>query len=408
MRGKKFIERILICGMAVLTLPLFYVSFVKRLPSASDSVYKTAENAAKLALVTIFPPAETAVTAESETEAVPANNEAAPPKKKKTLKITSDDSGMISKTELRVMPSSEDEEGYVPDPPDLPEPPDFETNGGEKYSPDTENLGGTVTEVTYGSLSGANYINLPLGGQLRNLTDLKNAEIEEIVAEKTDFTLKADGTPEVLIYHTHATECYLPRGTENRYDTNFTFRSSDKSINIVSVGNAIKKELEAAGIGVIHDETLYDEESYNGSYEKSREGVAKILEENPTIKLVLDVHRDAVVRGSDEIASTVAEIDGKKAAQIMIISNCNGPMLKYPIPDFRKNLKTAAALEGSLETVAPGLCRPILFDYRQYNQDLSPGSLLIEVGSHGNTAEEAKYSGELIGKAIAGLAESQT
>jgi stage II sporulation protein P len=119
----------------------------------------------------------------------------------------------------------------------------------------------------------------------------------------------------------------------------------------------------------------------------------------------LDVHRDAVIRGENEIASTVAEIDGKKAAQIMIISNCNGNSLKYPIPQFIENLKAAATLEGSIESVTPGLCRPILFDYRQYNQDLSPGSLLIEVGSHGNTLDEALYSGELIGKAIARLAE---
>jgi stage II sporulation protein P len=398
MRGKKIFERFLICGMAVLTLPLFYVSFVKKLPEVSDSVYSAAENAAKLALVTVYPPAE--IAAEAEIEAVPVSNTA--PQKKKTLKITSDDSGMISKTELRVMPSSEDEEGFVPEPPDS----DNQSGSGE-YSSESENLGGRVTEITYGTLSGANYINIPQGGQIRNLTDLENAEIEDILDGKTAFTLKADGTPEVLIYHTHATECYLPDGAESRYDTNFTFRSSDKGINIVSVGNAIKKELEAAGIGVIHDETLYDEESYNGSYEKSREGIKKILEENPTIKLVLDVHRDAVLRGDSEIASTVAEIDGKKAAQIMIISNCNGPMLKYPIPDFSENLKTAAALDSSIESAAPGLCRPILFDYRQYNQDLSPGSLLIEVGSHGNTHEEAIYSGELIGKAIARFAESQ-
>jgi stage II sporulation protein P len=234
---------------------------------------------------------------------------------------------------------------------------------------------------------------------------MENTEIEAIIANADSLKLKADGTPEVLIYHTHATECYLPEGIGSRYDTDFTFRSTDKSINLVSVGNAIEKELEAAGIGVIHDETLYDEESYNGSYEKSRAGVKAILDENPTIKLVLDVHRDAVIRGENEIASTVVEIDGKKAAQIMIISNCNGNSLKYPIPQFRENLKAAATLEGSIESVTPGLCRPILFDYRQYNQDLSPGSLLIEVGSHGNTLDEALYSGELIGKAIARLAE---
>jgi stage II sporulation protein P len=255
-------------------------------------------------------------------------------------------------------------------------------------------------------MNGSNYINLESGGQIRNLTDIENSEIEDIIESAKPFTFKADGTPEVLIYHTHATESYLPSGLGGAYDTDFTFRSTDKSINMVSVGNAIKKELEAAGIGVIHDETLFDEESYNGSYEKSRAGVTEILKNNPNIKLVLDVHRDGITRSDTEIVSAVAEIDGKNAAQIMIVSNCSGDSLKYPIPNFRENLAVAAALQNQLCKDYFGLCRPILFDYRQYNQDLSPGSLLLEIGSHGNTLEEALYSGELIGKALAELTES--
>ncbi|MDR0992068.1 MAG: stage II sporulation protein P [Ruminococcus sp.] len=394
MRGRKGFQRVLMCGMALLTLPFFYVSVKYKLPAAEKALFFAAENSANLALATMYPP----VTTVFETEAAIAALGEAAPTKTKTLKITTDDSEMLSQAELRVMPSSEDEEGFVPDP-----PPAQNSENGDFDNPSGE-LDGLVREITYGEMSGTNYINLPSGGQIRNLTDIKNTEIEEIIKNAGDFKLKADGTPEVLIYHTHATECYLPDGTGNRYDTNFSFRSSDRSINMVSVGNAIEKELEAAGIGVIHDETLYDEESYNGSYEKSRAGVKKILDENPSIKLVLDVHRDAIIPNDGEIAGAIAEINGRKAAQIMIISNCSGDTLKYPIPDFRENLKAAAAILGSLEETAEGISRPILFDYRQYNQDLSKGALLIEVGSHGNTQSEAVYSGELIGKAIASLA----
>jgi stage II sporulation protein P len=389
MRGKKALKRIVICGMVLFTLPLFFVSLQSKLPEAGEAILSAAENSAEIALITLYDNSET-VTAQiaTSTEVIQAGAEAQTEKTEKILKITVDDSMMLSKSDRRFMPSSEDEEGFVDEP--IP---------GES-APDLGDLDGTVSEVTFGAMNGANYINLVSGGQIRNLTDNANSQIEEIIESAKPLVFKADGTPEVLIYHTHATEAYLPEESGGAFDTDFPFRSSDRSINMVSVGNAIKKELEAAGIGVIHDETLYDEESYNGSYEKSRAGVKKILDENPNIKLVLDVHRDAIVRTDTEIVSAVADIDGKNAAQVMIVSNCNGDTLKYPIPNYRENLGAAVALQNKLCEDYPGLCRPILFDYRQYNQDLSPGSLLIEIGSHGNTQSEAVYAGELIGKAL--------
>jgi hypothetical protein len=204
MRGKKILERFLICGMALLTLPLFCVSLKTKFADSDNALFIAAENSAELALLTLTPPETTAVTeaAIGENEdyyaenAASANSEANPPRKK-ALKITTDDSGMISQTELRVMPSSEDEEGYVPDPP--------EGGSGSDYSGETDNengfddLNGMVTEITYGEISGANYINLPAGGQLRNLTDMENTEIEAIIANADSLKLKADGTPEVLI-----------------------------------------------------------------------------------------------------------------------------------------------------------------------------------------------------------------
>jgi stage II sporulation protein P len=408
MRGRKTLKKILMCGMVIFTLPLFFVSLKEKMPSVSETMLIAAEEAAGMALTTMYSNeadretalfgetgdytealAETSASSEKTTLATPLQAGAC-------LRITTDDSEMLSKTDIRVMPSSEDEEGFIPEPPQSEENSD---------TPDYSDLDGIVSEVTFGNMNGTNYINLPAGGQIRNLTDLENSEIENIISGSS-LKLRADGSPEVLIYHTHATECYLPEGMGDKYDTDYIFRSSDTSINMVSVGNAIKKELEAAGIGVIHDETLYDEESYNGSYDKSRAGVSEILKNNPGIVLVLDVHRDGITRSDSEIVSAVTEVDGKSAAQIMIISNCNGDTLKYPIPHYRENLKTAAALNNALCTDSPGLCRPILFDYRQYNQDLSPGALLIEIGSHGNTLEEAKYAGELLGKAIASLSES--
>jgi stage II sporulation protein P len=403
MRGKNTLKKIVMCGMVVLTLPLFFVSLKEKMPPPSEVILLTAEEAAEMALITMY-------SSEAKSDIVgadsirPQNSEIgadgriiSAPTNPQSLKISTDDSKMISYSGQRVMPSSDDEEGFIDEPP--------ESEQGSE-TPDYGDFDGIVSEVTFGKMNGTNYINLESGGQIRNLTDLENSEIEDIISGESPLKFKADGSPEVLIYHTHATEGYLPAGMGGKYDTDYPFRSSDKSINMISVGNAIEKELTAAGIGVIHDETLYDAESYNGSYDKSRAGISQILADNPGIVLVLDVHRDAIVRSDSEIVSAVTEIDGKPAAQIMIISNCNGDSLKYPIPHYRDNLKTAAALENELCNDYPGLCRPILFDYRQYNQDLSPGALLVEIGSHGNTPEEAIYSGELLAKGIIKMSKS--
>ena len=117
---------------------------------------------------------------------------------------------------------------------------------------------------------------------------------------------------------------------------------------------------------------------------------------------MLDIHRDAIVSG-DTVTAPSAEIEGKSAAQIMIISGCDDGTMDYP--NYGENLQFSIALQEQLEGMYPGLTRPILFDYRLYNQDLTTGSILIEVGGHGNTLEEACYSGELIGKVLSELLE---
>jgi stage II sporulation protein P len=275
----------------------------------------------------------------------------------------------------------------------------LDDNSADEFADNSaDEFAGVVEVVTYGQMEGSSYINLDFG-QIRNMTDHDNADIMEIASQPPAVNFARDGSPEILIYHTHATESYLLDASE-KYDTDFPFRSTDKSINMVSVGKAIADELRAAGYGVIHDETLFDEESYNGAYELSRAAVKKHLDENPGIKLVLDVHRDALVRSETEIAAPTVKIGGKDAAQIMVVSNCDSKSLKYPIPLYRENLKMAAVISEASGKKYDGLMRPLLFDYRQYNQDLSTGALLIEVGGHGNSISQALYSGELFGKAL--------
>ncbi|HPR40097.1 MAG TPA: stage II sporulation protein P, partial [Oscillospiraceae bacterium] len=119
------------------------------------------------------------------------------------------------------------------------------------------------------------------------------------------------------------------------------------------------------------------------------------------VTAALYLHRDAIEQDGNVIIKPTAEINGRKAAQIMIISGCDDGTMN--MPDFFSNLRFAAALQDRMESLYPGLTRPILFDYRKYNMDLLPELLLIEIGSTGNTLEEAEYSAELLGQALISL-----
>lgn len=263
---------------------------------------------------------------------------------------------------------------------------------------------GVISEVTFEGNAGPDFINLPNGGQVRNHTDLSN----EFVAEETikDFNITLDfygEEPQILIMHTHTTESYEPY-EKNYYDDEYICRSFDPKNSVVAVGRAIAEELSKAGISVIHDGTVHDAQ-YMGAYDRSLETVQKILDEFPSVKIILDVHRDAIEDEKERI-SAVTEINGKKAAQVMIISAADDGT--YNMPNYLENFHFACALQQAIESRYPTLTRPVLFQYCQYNQQLSTGSLLLEIGSHGNTIEQAVYTGELIGRAIAEMFEERS
>lgn len=264
---------------------------------------------------------------------------------------------------------------------------------------------GAIEEYHYGEYSGVQYINLDNGGQVRNCTELSNDQLYEESKKPFDFTLDPDSDePQILIYHTHATESF-ELSERDFYDASFSTKTTDPEKSIIAVGDEICRQLEQAGIPYIHDTLVHDYPSYNGSYQSSRETVQRILAEYPSIKIVLDIHRDGIEREDGTRLSPVAEINGKKAAQIMIISGCDDGTMN--MPDYLKNFHFASYLQSKLEGNYEGLTRPVLFDYRFYNQDLTTGSLLIEVGSHGNSLDQVKYSGELIGKVLAQIIQGE-
>ncbi len=247
--------------------------------------------------------------------------------------------------------------------------------------------------------AGARY--LPLAaGSVRNLTSYSAAEITQVLSEQgLPFAIELHSTqPQVLIMHTHATECYAE--ADGLVDPANNGRTTDTAANMVAVGAVLADTLNAAGICTVQDATLHDYPSYNGSYGRSRATVEQWLASYPSIKIVLDVHRDAIETDGVRIKPT-AEVDGRKAAQLMII--CGADDGTMGMPHFRENLRFGAALQAAVEGAYNGLTRPLLFDYRNYNQQLTTGSILLEVGGHGNTLDEALYTAQLVGTALAGL-----
>lgn len=248
--------------------------------------------------------------------------------------------------------------------------------------------------------------NLPHYGKglLHNYTQVSDSDVTAIMQKGLNIKLEDTKQPQVLIFHTHATESFEPYDSST-YDIRNTWRTPNNSQNMVEVGNALAKELESAGIGVVHDTTQHDYPSYNGSYERSAKTIQSYLDRYPTIKIALDVHRDAIQREEKLIVKPVVEIDGKKAAQLMIITGSDDGTMN--VPNWRENLRFAASLQDAIEQNYPELTRPIFFCYRKYNMDKTSGSLLLEIGSNANTLDECMYSAQLIGKSMAKLLTDQ-
>lgn len=256
---------------------------------------------------------------------------------------------------------------------------------------------GKVTETQYSASEGGIYIAFG-NAIIKNCTSKSAEKIKSMLQTPHSLSLSSTENPQILVYHTHATEGFEP-ADRGYFDTEGSWRSTDPDKNMISVGDVLTSVLAENGIGVIHDGTMHDDPSYNGSYQRSAVTIKKHLSENPEIKICLDIHRDAIEPSGKEIIKPTAVINGRKAAQIMIIAGCDNG--KMNMPDYWENLRFAAALADKLEELYPGICRPVLFDYRKYNMDLSPGLLLIEIGASGNTLEEAQYSAELLGNALA-------
>ena len=243
------------------------------------------------------------------------------------------------------------------------------------------------------------------GVYLKNSTDL-TVDIKELLESPLTFKISKDGSPQVLIVHTHTTETYMTEESDY-YTEAFSSRTRQSDKNMVSVGKRVAEKLNGAGIKTLHDTTEHDYPNYTGSYSRAAKTINSYLKKYPSIKVVLDLHRDAVSSGESDKVKLVTEIDGKKAAQVMLVMGSqSGSVTNFP--NWKENLKLAVRLQQKIEQKYPTLARPLSLMPKNYNESLTTGSLLIEFGTDVNTLAEAHYSAELVGNALAELLSGLT
>ncbi len=200
-----------------------------------------------------------------------------------------------------------------------------------------------------------------------------------------NFRLEEEGQegPQILIYHTHSQE---------------DFADSGQGETIVEVGDYLAELLEGNGFSVLHDRSVYDVREgkldRNKAYTYALEGITRILEENPSIQVVIDLHRDGV----DEGTHLVTEVNGKPTARIMLFNGLSqtpdGPVPYLENPYREDNLAFSLQLQLKAEAYYPGFMRKIYLKGLRYNMHLRPASCLVEAGAQTNTYQEVKNAME--------------
>lgn len=258
-------------------------------------------------------------------------------------------------------------------------------------------VGKTSEEPYQGGGTILSYGNLQIQSKIP--TAFYKPDVKALFETGSDLKIKDKSKPTILVYHSHTTESYslLDLG----YYIKSGSRSKDKSKNMVRVGDELVEYLEKAGFNVIHDTEIHDVD-YNSAYDSSRMSIEKYLEKYPSIEITIDVHRDAITYSNGTKVKPTTKINGKKAARMMIISGCEYGRVKN-FPDWQDNLRFDLQVQNKVNELYDGLMRPVLFGERKYNMNQTHYSFLLEIGTDGNTLDEACYSARLFGKALGDL-----
>lgn len=221
--------------------------------------------------------------------------------------------------------------------------------------------------------------------------------IQEMLSSPPEFNI-GEKKPKILITHTHATESYAPKGAEI-YDVTASDRTEDRENNVVAVGRVMEEVFDSYGIETLHDEILHDAPSFNGSYAHSLKTVNEYMEKYPSIEIVFDIHRDSIVYADKMKAKAVTEINGESVAQLMLVVGTDENGLEHP--NWRENMKSALWFQNIITKKYPKLMRHINLRKERFNGHTCSSAMIIEVGTSGNSLDEAKRGIELAAHCIA-------
>ena len=263
-------------------------------------------------------------------------------------------------------------------------------NGNKKNEDEIKYANGkdAKTEVIEENNKKDRYNKIYNGVKIKNESKYKLTE--EDLKPDIDFKNKED----IVIYHTHTCESYT-KTEKYTYKSSGNFRTTDLNYSVARVGEELKKYLDKYGFNVIHNKTYHDYPKYNGSYTRSLETIEKILKTSKA-SLVIDLHRDAL--GSNSKYAPAVKINGEEAAQLMFVIGTDGGGLKHD--KWKKNLKLAIKIQEKANEMYPGLFKPIIVRNSRYNQHVSEGACIIEVGATGNTLEQCLVSMKYLSSVI--------
>ncbi len=232
------------------------------------------------------------------------------------------------------------------------------------------------------------------GLQVSNATNI-NVNPSDFLNSPLAFVTDENG-PQILIMHTHTTESY----SEESYIKGAPDRNLDETKNITAVGEAMAEVFRKNGIDTVHDTTVHDYPAYNGSYKRAAATIQSNLNKYGGIKVVLDVHRDGITKADGTKVKLMTEIDGVQTAQVMLVVGTNATLQH---DSWQENFKFASQIQAKAIEMYPSLMRPIDVRQERFNEHMTTGSLIVEVGTNGNTMQEAINGGRCVAEAMSAV-----
>lgn len=240
--------------------------------------------------------------------------------------------------------------------------------------------------------------------RIERIEKAADADVQAVAAAANALATDA---PRVLIYHTHTWEAYEMTG-QAQYEPTETWRTKDERHNMIRIGEALAQELTARGFFVVHDKTAFEPPNLSAAYTRSLKMLDDRLEAGETYDYIFDVHRDAY-SGTYNGANSVQQ-DGQSVAYVMMLvgkgTGATGSGFDER-PDWPKNLELAQRITDEMNALLPGVSRDVKIKNGRFNQHVSTGALLIEVGNNRNTLDEALAACPVIAQAIAAVNEAR-